>query len=61
MGYFSVALAAGHVLVMGFRGWLAPEGWHGGLPPVSLVAFIGAAVPLLLKLFSTVTAGSTAE
>jgi len=57
IGYLSLALAGAHVLVMGFSGWLAPGGWHGGLPPVSLVAFIGAAVPLLLKLVSTVAIG----
>jgi DMSO/TMAO reductase YedYZ heme-binding membrane subunit len=54
MGYLSLALAGGHVLVMGLSGWLAPGAWAGGMPPVSLVAFIGATVPLLLKLFSTV-------
>jgi DMSO/TMAO reductase YedYZ heme-binding membrane subunit len=61
MGYLSLLLVAGHVLVMGVSGWLAPSGWHGGLPPVSLVAFIGASVPLLLKLFSTLTTRSSAE
>jgi DMSO/TMAO reductase YedYZ heme-binding membrane subunit len=61
MGYLSLMLVAGHVLVMGVSGWLAPSEWHGGLPPVSLVAFIGASVPLLLKLFSTLTTRSSAE
>ena len=28
-----------HLLFMGFEGWMEPAGWHGGLPPVSLVAF----------------------
>ena len=61
MGYLCLALVAGHVLVMGFSGWLAPATWHGALPPVSLVAFIGAAVPVLLKLFSTVATKPTIE
>jgi DMSO/TMAO reductase YedYZ heme-binding membrane subunit len=61
MGYLSLMLVAGHVLVMGVSGWLAPSGWYGGLPPVSLVALIGATVPLLLKLFSTVMTRSSAE
>ncbi len=61
MGYLCLAFAAGHVLVMGVSGWLAPASWHGGLPPVSLVAFIGATVPLLLKLFSTIATRTTAE
>ncbi len=50
MGYFSLALAAGHVLVMGLSGWLTPAGWPGNLPPISLVAFIAAAIPVLIKL-----------
>ena len=61
MGYLCLALVAGHVLVMGFSGWLAPATWHGALPPVSLVAFIGAAVPVLLKLFSTVATKPATE
>ncbi len=28
-----------HVLFMGYQGWLNPSGWHGRMPPVSLVAF----------------------
>ena len=29
--------------------FLAPQGWHGGIPPVSLVAVIAALVPLFVK------------
>ena len=32
-------LAAGHVTVMGFNGWLSPGSWAGGMPPITLVAF----------------------
>ena len=49
MGYLSLALAGGHVFVMGISGWLAPGGWHGRLPPVSLLAFIAAMGPLLAR------------
>ena len=35
--------------VLGIRGWLAPQGWQGGIPPVSLVAVVTALVPLLVK------------
>ncbi len=28
---------------------MAPRGWHGGIPPVSLVAVVVALVPLLVK------------
>ncbi|MDJ0778325.1 MAG: hypothetical protein QNJ85_10705 [Gammaproteobacteria bacterium] len=31
-------LAAGHVTVMGFKGWLHPEKWAGGMPPITMVA-----------------------
>ncbi len=31
-------LSAVHLIFMGYEGWLNPSGWHGGIPPVSLVA-----------------------
>ena len=49
MGYLALALAAGHTLVMGLSGWLAPQGWPASLPPISMVAFIAAVSPLLVK------------
>ena len=40
-----------HIFFMGFKGWMNPSGWHGGLPPISLVAFtffaLGYAVNLV--------------
>jgi DMSO/TMAO reductase YedYZ heme-binding membrane subunit len=53
MGYLSLILASGHVLVMGVGGWFAPAGWPGSLPPITLVAFIAAIVPVLVKLVWT--------
>lgn len=50
MGYSCLALVGGHVLVMGFVGWLQPAGWHGLLPPISLIAFIAALITLLVKM-----------
>jgi hypothetical protein len=40
-GFLIWALLLGglHVVFMGYGGWLEPSGWHGGLPPISLVAF----------------------
>jgi hypothetical protein len=37
----NIALSLGglHLAFMGFSGWLEPADWHGGLPPISLVAF----------------------
>jgi DMSO/TMAO reductase YedYZ heme-binding membrane subunit len=48
-GYVALALVAIHLVVLGLKGWLAPQGWHGGIPPVSLVAVVVALVPLLVK------------
>lgn len=28
-----------HLFFMGYRGWLSPADWQGGLPPISLVSF----------------------
>jgi len=58
MGYATLALVSGHVFVMGFSGWLKPTGWHGYLPPISLVAFIAACIPLLVKILQNLSAGS---
>lgn len=57
MGYVCLALVAGHVLVMGLSGWFAPHGWPGYLPPISLLGFIVAMAPLLVKLMWTVMPG----
>jgi hypothetical protein len=38
-----------HLVTLGVKGWLAPQGWHGGIPPVSLVAVVAALVPLLVR------------
>lgn len=31
-----------HVAAMGYAGWLAPGGWYGYLPPISLLSFLVA-------------------
>lgn len=49
MGYVALALVLAHLIVMGWKGWLAPGGWHGGLPPISMLASVAALVPLLVK------------
>ena len=48
-GYFGILLIIGHVVVMGYGGWLAPEKWPGGLLPMSLIAFIIAATAIVLR------------
>jgi len=48
-GYIALTLVVVHLVVLGIKGWLAPKGWHGGMPPVSLVAVVVALVPLVVK------------
>ncbi len=47
----AMLLGAAHVFFMGYEGWLNPSGWHGGIPPVSLVAFAFFAVGYVTNLF----------
>lgn len=28
-----------HLFFMGYKGWVDPSGWQGGLPPISLISF----------------------
>ncbi len=48
---FALLLGAAHLFFMGYGGWLNPDGWHGGLPPISLVAFAIFAVGYVINLF----------
>jgi len=36
----SLSFGAIHLFMMGYKGWLTPLDWHGGIPPVSLLAFL---------------------
>ena len=47
---FALLLGAAHLFFMGFEGWLKPAGWHGGLPPISLVAFTVFAIGYVINL-----------
>jgi hypothetical protein len=48
---WAMLLSAAHLIFMGYEGWLNPSGWHGGIPPVSLVAFAFFAVGYVINLF----------
>jgi len=48
-GYLALTFMVVHLVALGFKGWLAPQGWNGGMPPISLVAVIAALVPLFVK------------
>ena len=49
LGYLALILVVVHLVALGLEGWLAPSGWNGRLPPISLVAVLAALVPLLVK------------
>lgn len=44
-----------HMVVFGLKGWLAPQKWPWGLPPISMLAVTAAAVPLVAKLWQSFT------
>lgn len=46
----AMLLSAAHLFFMGIEGWLKPAGWHGGMPPISLVAFTVFLVGYLINL-----------
>lgn len=48
---FALLLGAAHLFFMGYEGWLQPAGWHGSLPPISLVAFTFFSVGYVINLF----------
>ena len=45
-GYAALALVALHCTMLGAGGWITPSTWPGGLPPISMISLIVAAVPL---------------
>jgi hypothetical protein len=47
---FALLLGAVHLFFMGYGSWLEPSGWHGGLPPISLVAFVFFAAGYVVNL-----------
>lgn len=47
---FAMLLGAVHLFFMGYEGWLKPATWHGGLPPISLVAFTSFVVAFIINL-----------
>ncbi len=51
MGYLCLSLVVAHMVVFGWQGWMAPEKWQWGLPPISMLAVVAAAVPLVAKLW----------
>ena len=52
LGAMVVLLNIGHVTFMGYQGWFKPDTWHGGMPPITLLAFLLAIVALAHRVFS---------
>jgi DMSO/TMAO reductase YedYZ heme-binding membrane subunit len=49
VGYLALILVAVHLIALGLKGWIAPAKWPSGFPPISLLAFIAAVIPLFVK------------
>lgn len=49
MGYLALLCVVIHLTALGLKGWLSPGGWPWGMPPISLLAAIGAIIPLVVK------------
>ncbi len=47
----SFFFAGAHLFFMGYKGWMDISGWHGGLPPISLVGFSFFAIGFMINLF----------
>lgn len=58
-GYLAFFFVFLHVFVMGFKGWLTPEHWPGGLLPISLVAFIIILLAFLIRILAIFTKEKT--
>jgi DMSO/TMAO reductase YedYZ heme-binding membrane subunit len=48
-GYIALVLVVVHLVVLGWKGWLAPRGWPAWLPPISMLATAAALTPLIVK------------
>jgi DMSO/TMAO reductase YedYZ heme-binding membrane subunit len=45
VGYWALGAAVVHVFALGFRGWLDPASWPGGLPPITMFSTAVLAAP----------------
>ncbi len=50
LGYAALALVAFHVAVYGFGGWLTPGKWPALMPPITLISFLLAVIPVIRRL-----------
>jgi DMSO/TMAO reductase YedYZ heme-binding membrane subunit len=47
---WAMLLGGVHLVSMGYQGWMEPAKWHGGIPPVSLVAISFFAIGYIANL-----------
>jgi DMSO/TMAO reductase YedYZ heme-binding membrane subunit len=48
---WAMILGAVHLIFMGYQGWVTPSSWHGGIPPISMVAIAFFVVGYTVNLF----------
>jgi hypothetical protein len=48
---WALLLGGVHLVFMGYQGWMEPAKWHGGIPPVSLIAISFFALGYVANLF----------
>lgn len=49
MGYVALVLVVVHLVALGLKGWLKLGAWPAYMPSISLIAFVAALVPLVVK------------
>lgn len=52
LGYLALIFASVHVSVIDFNSWFDILSWNAYMPPITLIAFLTAIIPLLLKLIT---------
>lgn len=46
----AMVFTAAHFFFMGYQGWLTPQKWPGGLPPITLISFVIFIVSYIINL-----------
>ena len=46
----SMVFTAAHFFFMGYQGWLSPQNWPGGLPPITLISFVIFIIAFIINL-----------
>jgi DMSO/TMAO reductase YedYZ heme-binding membrane subunit len=47
LGYLALTLNSGHLFVMGYKGWIDTSTWPGGMPPITMIAFVIGILPMI--------------